>query len=109
MTGDMKSSHAHALQYIEDLIKNGTPDDAGWIKINRDQMASDSGLSRVHLARLLSKAEKKLGIIVESGRIRAKYRREKFQDDNKVDVSAIIEFAKKFMDEIDRKESNRSR
>ena len=49
-----------------------TPSPSGWMTIDRDHAAAELGVSRVKLARLLSKAERPLGLIIDGDKVRMK-------------------------------------
>ncbi|ODU88888.1 hypothetical protein [Devosia sp. 63-57] len=81
------NEHLEALSiYLATL----TPSPSGWLTLDRDRAAASVGVGRVKLARILSKAEKALGIEVKDDRIRYLSQDEINSRDNKPKVAAAL-------------------
>ena len=81
------------------------PMPSGWLPLDRDQAAAALGVGRVKLARILAKAEKSLGIQVESDRVKYLDSREFMLKYKKPDIFAIIAACEGLMRRIDGKKS----
>lgn len=97
MSDDMKALSLH--------LATLKPLPSGWLPLDRDKAAAALGVGRVKLARILAKAEKSMGIQVESDRVKVLTDAEIYQNRPKPDVSAIIAFATEFMRRIEEEKS----
>ncbi|KQX42422.1 hypothetical protein ASD04_00155 [Devosia sp. Root436] len=86
--------------YLAKLTPRGV-----WATIDRDALAAHLGVRRLELARLLTKAQAKRGIVVDGDRVRFVTKAEFSPTRRKPNISRLLSVAAELVREIDEESS----